>query len=400
MQNADVAIVSLYPPPASKHAGRSGVASYTANLAKGLVDAGAAVDVVCPYDPEEEPIREHDGPVYVRRTFRRGATALVDAVAAAKATRAPVVHVQFELFLYGGTLALLGLMPALAALRNAGRRVVVTPHQVVDPSTIDRGFVRTHRVRSPSLLARAGINLVQNAIGRLADAVVVHEPSFKNQITGSAVIRHGVESRQRLDAAKSRQELGLGSRPVVLCFGFIAPYKGLEAALSAAELSERFELVVAGGEHPRLSKGSTQSYAAELQQRWPNTARFTGYVPETDIAKWFSAADLALFPYPKPFASSGALALALSYGTPVVVSEAVARCIEAPELLTVPLEPTELAQELDRVVSDYERMRSIRTACAQLTAGRSWPATARAHLDLYEEVLNAHGPVGRSVRAG
>jgi hypothetical protein len=195
MQNADVAIVSLYPPPASKHAGRSGVASYTANLAKGLVDAGAAVDVVCPYDPGDEPIREHDGRVYVRRTFRRGATALVDAVTAAKNTRAPVVHVQFELFLYGGTLALLGLIPALAALRNAGRRVVVTPHQVVDPRTIDRGFVRTHRVRSPSLVARAGINLVQNTIGRLADAVVVHEPSFKEQISGSAVIRHGGAGR-------------------------------------------------------------------------------------------------------------------------------------------------------------------------------------------------------------
>ena len=400
MKNADVAIVSLYPPPASKHAGRSGVASYTANLAKGLVDAGAAVDVVCPYDAEDEPIREHDGSVYIRRTFRRGATALVDAVAAAKGTRAPVVHVQFELFLYGGTLALLGLMPALAALRNAGRRVVVTPHQVVDPRTVNKQFVRTHRVRSPSFAARAGINLVQNAIGRLADAVVVHEPSFRKQISGSAVIRHGVESRQRLDTAKSRKELGLTSRPVVLCFGFVAPYKGLEAALSAAEQSNRFQLVVAGGEHPRLANGSAPGYTAELKQRWPDAARFTGYVPETDIARWFSATDLALFPYPQPFASSGALALALSYGTPVLVSEAVARCIEAPPQLTVPIEPKALADELDRAVSDPERMRSIRDACAQLTAGRSWTAVAKAHLELYEEVLNAHGPVSGRLRAG
>src|SRR5207244_3721368 len=87
-------------------------------------------------------------------------------------------------------------------------------------------------------------------------------------------------------------------------------------------------LVVAGGPHPRLAAAG-DPYAASLQQRWGATADFTGYVPGTAVADWFAAADVALIPYPRPFATSGPLALALGAGTPALLSVPLAAFVDA-----------------------------------------------------------------------
>ena len=107
----------------------------------------------------------------------------------------------------------------------------------------------------------------------------------------------------------------------MLCFGFLAPYKGIELVLEAAALAgaATSQVVVAGGEHPRLH--GRRRFAAELRDARTATSPGSpaGY-PTTTSARWFAAADVAVFPYPKPFASSGALALALAHGTPVLLS--------------------------------------------------------------------------------
>jgi hypothetical protein len=85
----------------------------------------------------------------------------------------------------------------------------------------------------------------------------------------------------------------------VLCFGFLAPYKGLEVALGAsAALRDRVHLVVAGGEHPRLAEAG-DSYAASLRERFGAHATFTGYVDDADVGDWFAAGDVAA-PVPAP----------------------------------------------------------------------------------------------------
>ena len=110
------------------------MASYSANLAEALTDEGAHVTVLASEEPGLPDVAR-DGRLEVRRVWRRGAGALPAAAAAARATGAPTVHLQHELFLYGGPAAVPGVVPALAALR--GRRAVVTMHHVVDPDAVD-----------------------------------------------------------------------------------------------------------------------------------------------------------------------------------------------------------------------------------------------------------------------
>jgi glycosyltransferase involved in cell wall biosynthesis len=379
MPTPDVALISPFPSLGERHGGWTGVASYSANLAGALSDAGARVTVLAGEEPGE-PAVAHEGNLEVQRVWRRGAGALPSAAAAALATGAPAVHLQHELFLYGGPAAVPGVVPALAALR--GKRAVVTMHHVVDPRAVDAEFTATHRVRAPAPLARAGVAAVQRTIAALAGTVVVHEPSFAAVVKGAEVVPHGIELPERIDGASARAALGVDEdRLSVLCFGFLAPYKGLEAALGAARLAgDGVELVIAGGEHPRLAG---DGYACSLREAAPPNTRFTGFVPDEDVARWFAAADVALLPYPQPFASSGPLALALAHGTPVLLSEQLARTVDAPDVLAVPTDPAAIAGRLELLALDPGEHERLRAGASILAAGRTWPEVARRHLDLY-----------------
>ena len=380
MSAPDVALISPFPALGERHGGWTGVASYSANLAAALGDHGASVTVLASEEPGLPDVAR-DGTLEVRRVWKRGAGALPTAAAAALATGAPTVHLQHELFLYGGPAAVPGVVPALAALR--GRRAVVTMHHVVDPGAVDADFTATHRVRAPAPLARAGVATVQRTIRALADTVVVHEPSFASVVPGAEVVPHGIEVVDTGEADAALAALGIDHGPLcVLCFGFLAPYKGLEAAIGAARLAgDAVELVIAGGEHPRLGG----DYAERLRATAPDNVRFTGFVPDADVARWFAAADVALLPYPRPFASSGPLALALAHGTPVLMSEALARTTGAPGALAVSSDPAAIAGRLRRLADDRAERGRLRAAARALAAGRTWPEIARRHLELYGE---------------
>jgi glycosyltransferase involved in cell wall biosynthesis len=390
MPHPDVVLVAPYPTAGRRHAGPTGVASYTANLAHALYAQGAAVHVVAPEEPDEpnEPRHSNDGGIVVHRRFRRGPVALLHATRAAADLGAPVVHLQHELFLYGGVESAPAVVGALAQLRRR-QRAVVTMHQVVDPDEVDRNYTRVHRVHAPTRVVRTAVRALQHAIVGLADACVVHEHAFADIVPRTVVIPHGIEQPQLLPREEARTALGVDDRFVVLCFGFMSPYKGLEVCLDAGRIAgDDVLVVIAGGSHPRLAAGD-DPYAAELQQRFegPN-ARFTGWVPDRDVGLWHAAADVAVLAYPRPFASSGALALAIAHRTPALLSSAMARCVGAHPLLSVPNDPTALAQRLRALADDRDACDALARATALLSSGRTWPAVAQAHLQLYERVLD------------
>ncbi|HYU56704.1 MAG TPA: glycosyltransferase, partial [Actinomycetota bacterium] len=254
-----------------------------------------------------------------------------------------------------------------------------------------------HRVRAPARLARLGLAGVQRAVRRFSDAVIVHEPAFARHVRGARVVPHGVETPPLPDREAARISLGLDHRLTVLCFGFLAPYKGLETSLEAAGLAgPAVQLVIAGGEHPRLA--GRDPYASELQAKGEGLARFTGLVPDDDVPTWFAAADLALFLYPRPFSSSGALALALAYRTPVLMSRELGDCTGSPAAVRVESDPRRVAERLRALASDPAELERLRGAVGRLREERSWPRVAHRHLDVYEEVRRARCPAGRRLR--
>lgn len=387
---AGVVIISPYPRLGLRNDGYSGVAGYTAHLAHALSDQGVDVQVVAPNEPGQ-PDTGVDGPVRVQRSFVRGrANSITNAFAAARRCDHPLVHLQHELFLYGAASGIPRLLLALAARRLRGRRTVVTMHQVIDPRTMTGAAARMHRVAVPAVLARIGLNAVQRLVPMLADRVIVHEPAFTRSAPGARLIPHGSHVVETGDADRraARARLGVDdARLVALCFGFLAPYKGIEVALEAAAgITSSVHLVVAGGEHPRLAaEGDT--YADELRTQHGEHALFTGYVDDAQVADWFRAADVALFCYPEPHASSGPLALALAHGTPVLVSRRLGEVMSADPRIVFGQSAAELAARLSRLAADPDERAALRDVSEQMALLRSWPEVAARHHELYAEVV-------------
>jgi glycosyltransferase involved in cell wall biosynthesis len=393
-----VTLISPYPPAGRRHAGRSGVASYAGNLAHALSDRDLRVTVVAPTEPDLPAGRESDGPVTVERRFRRGAQAVPAAARAALATGAPVVHMQHELFLYGGVAAMPGLLPGLGMLRAAGVGPVVTMHHAIDPALVDAEFTRMHQVRAPRAAVRLGLSGVQTTIGRLARRVIVHEPAFAALIRDATVVPHGVEGI----ATAAPEGAGEGEddrRLTLLCFGFLAPYKGLELAIEAAALApDQVRLLIVGGEHPRFAEAGAP-YGDQLRERWPGIGEFAGYVPDAELPSWFARADLALFLYRRPFATSGAMALTVAHGLPALLSPTLADLAGAPPELVAPTAAPQLAERLRELAADRAALEPLRRYSADLTRDRSWATVAGRHAEIYGEVSRAERSARRTFRA-
>jgi glycosyltransferase involved in cell wall biosynthesis len=198
------------------------------------------------------------------------------------------------------------------------------------------------------------------------------------------VVPHGVYaplSGPLPDRAESRRRLGLpqDSR-IVLFFGFIRQYKGLEVLLEALALAgrrgDRLHGLVAG--RPLYDIAGPVARAA--RERIPVTFDLR-FIPRDEFATYFAAADVVALPYRETF-DSGALELAAAFGKPVVVSdagglrEAFARYGYGTVLAAST--PQALA---DALLADYP-------APAGTGSENSWDAVAERTRSIYAEALH------------
>ncbi len=125
------------------------------------------------------------------------------------------------------------------------------------------------------------------------------------------------------DRGDARRELGLGmDERVLLFFGYVRRYKGLETLFAALALARRrdpsLRLVVAGtfiGRESEFRELAGRLGIADAVDMHP------GYVPADRVGLFFSAADAVVLPY-RSATQSGVIPLAIGYGVPVIASAA------------------------------------------------------------------------------
>ena len=143
-----------------------------------------------------------------------------------------------------------------------------------------------------------------------------------------SVIPFGINSTvpdTTLTSAEARRRLGVEAHSkVILFFGNIAPYKGLEYLVEALNLlasrSLDYRLVIAGRPKncPSYWEGIRNRISAtELR---PRVIERIEYVPDSETEVYFKAADVLILPYTHIF-QSGVLFLAYNFGLPVIASD-------------------------------------------------------------------------------
>ena len=123
-----------------------------------------------------------------------------------------------------------------------------------------------------------------------------------------------------LSAEQWRDELDLDADFVLLFFGLVRPYKGVDVLLDAvARLPDEldWQLVIAGEIYDGRSELIAQADALALDER----VRFVDrYVPNEDVDGLFELADLCVLPY-RHATGSGVANIAVANSTPLVMSD-------------------------------------------------------------------------------
>jgi glycosyltransferase involved in cell wall biosynthesis len=229
------------------------------------------------------------------------------------------------------------------------------------------------------------------------DAVVVHSEHGRARLVEELgvegdrvhVIPHGVFTHlaQRSPGVPPPAPPFQSEKPVVLMFGLMRPYKGIDVLLRAwrgAPPIADAELWIAG--MPRMDISALQAGAPEGVRFVP---RFIG---DDELPAYFERADLVVLPYLQAD-QSGVLFTALAFGKPLLLSDVggfpemqatgAARVVAAGDARA-------LGRALRELLADPEGRAAMATrACAAAEGRYSWDTVASAHLDLYEGLRQA-----------
>lgn len=123
-----------------------------------------------------------------------------------------------------------------------------------------------------------------------------------------------------VDQTFAREKLGLPKdKKILLFFGFIRQYKGLDIALEALQYlhDKDYALIIAGEIY-----GDFSSYQKiiDIHGLEGKIYKFIRYISDTETPLFFSAADLVVLPY-KSATQSAVLSVAYHYEKPVVVTD-------------------------------------------------------------------------------
>ncbi len=226
------------------------------------------------------------------------------------------------------------------------------------------------------------------------DAVVALSEYGRRRLEGAGVasgrvrvIPHGaLDYLTRIpDEAPLPQELAAVEGPVILCFGLIRAYKGVDVLLEAFRSVKGAELWIVG-----RPLGMSLEPLRELARQAPGRVRFVPrFVGDPELPAFFRRADVVVLPH-RDAEQSGVLFAALAFAKPIVMS-AVGGFPEVADhgagRLVPPGDAVALAAALDELLADAAARERLSRAAAEAAAGPySWDSVARQTLSLYREL--------------
>ena len=359
-----------------------GIATFTTDLSEAICAEFSALE--CFVLAMNDPGRRYVYPARVRfeiaatdvGAYRRAADFL-------NVSPVELLCVQHEYGIFGGKAG----SHVLALLRDLRMPIVTTLHTVLaepDPQ---------QRLAMDELTKLSQRLVVMSAHGACLLRRVHDVPDAKID-----VIPHGIPSLP--NAKRSKHQLGVEGKSVILTFGLLSPDKGIEHVIDAlpAILDRHPDTlyIVLGATHPHVKEHHGETYRVMLENR----ARRLGvdssmifhnrFVSQDELTEFLSAADIYVTPYLNPEQStSGTLAYAVGSGKAVISTP----YSYARELLSegrgvlVPW-PQEDPQGIERAVIDLldddQGLAALRERAAAHGRGMLWPAVARSYIHCFE----------------
>jgi glycosyltransferase involved in cell wall biosynthesis len=290
-------------------------------------------------------------------------------------------------------------IPDMLVYRRAARAADVVHFQWLPVQHVDGHLLprrQTSSGRRPLVLTahdvlprepRRGQLSAQRRLYERFDAVVVHSEHGRARLMGELgveparvhVIPHGVFAH--LADVPPQPAPFQTDRPVVLCFGLMRPYKGIDVLLDAWREIEDAELWIAG--MPRMDISHLRAVAP------PNVRFVPRFITDAELPAYFQRADLVVLPY-REIDQSGVLFTALAFGKPLLLSDVggfpevaatgAARIVPAGD-------PAALGNALQELLGDPATLAAMAARARAAAEGKySWGEIARRTLGLYRSL--------------
>ena len=377
---------------------------YALGMAAALTTAGIHVDFIGSDDLNVPELLSNHSVNFInlRGDQRRDAKAAVKIlrvlryyvrlVAYAAMARPKLFHI-----LWNNKFQLLDCTVLMLYYRLLGKRVVFTAHNV------NAG----KRDSNDSLLNRALLKIQYG----LCDHIFVHTEGMKTEMTSEfripgskiSVIPFGVNNtvpNTSLSSAEAKRQLGIDKDDkVLLFFGNIAPYKGLEYLVAAFDqllkTDRSYRLLIVGKPKGPESYWNEVRHAIASSDIADRIIAKIEYVPDQETEVYFKAADVLILPYAHVF-QSGVLFLGYSFGLPAIAADVGSLKEEIIEGETGFVFKPRESSDLARKIRDYfnsELFRNLESRRAEIKAYAnerySWDKVAAITTAIYLRFLTS-----------
>jgi glycosyltransferase involved in cell wall biosynthesis len=298
-----------------------------------------------------------------------------------------IVCLQHEYGIFGGKAG----SHVLALLRELRLPIVTTLHTILETPTSAQRLVMDELIQLSErviVMSEHGAELLRSVHG-------VPQGKIDN-------IPHGVPPFP--SPGQSKDLLGIDGKSVILTFGLLSPDKGIEHVIDALPaILARFPdtvYIVLGATHPHVKARHGETYRLMLENRAQRLGvdssvifhnRFVG---QSELTRFLSAADIYITPYLKPDQiTSGTLAYAIGAGKAVISTPYwyASELLRDGRGILVPWRDSEsISSEVNALLGDCEKMRSLGARAADCGRHMGWPLVARRYMGSFEQACIDH----------
>lgn len=404
MKTDHLLVVTSYPPKGSTHNKDTvGVGSYTKNTLTSL-PKHLAITVFAEHLAGEDSSYQENN-IRVRRVWRRNSLATFFTLffEIVKQKQTNDVLIAFELAMFGGMTQLMLFPLFLLILRLFRKRVMIICHHALVDSREISGHINLKPQDKRLVVLNVFIRLFNSTLVLLATKIIVFEEVFKKRLSAFGtskkivVIPHGVEAFINLPASdEARVKLNIAKdQYVVLYFGFLAWYKGVDWLVDTWKTQPDMRLIIAGGPNPNhLDKAYYRNFVADIEKKSKERhITMTGFIPEEEIPTYFQAADLIIFPYKTFMSASGPLSMAFSFQKPFLISDKLIDMFETADMKKIAdevgINPKDLSfphgdrflEKLARFKEDITVQKKCIDLSTKLAQARSWEKLGTQYYD-------------------
>jgi glycosyltransferase involved in cell wall biosynthesis len=226
------------------------------------------------------------------------------------------------------------------------------------------------------------------------------------------IIPHGVPEFTPRPASLLKAKYGFKGKNIISTFGLLGPGKGLEIAIQAMKYVVKDHpdtcYLILGQTHPMLIKSEGEKYRSMLESlvlelKLHSQVQFINkFLTDEQLGEYLYMTDVYLSPYPnKDQAVSGTLAFAIGCARAIVstsYSYAVEMLSGGRGLLSEPQNPEQIAQLINKILTDNHLKASLQDKTKTLGANWSWPNVGLKYSEFFHTLTDKNAEKGQIIK--